>query len=92
MLQVDENHPKSKSGEDDSLYLVTICTECKQGKNTSATTDDVVVQKRKIRLGELQERRKEIEMEMEWPRLRFDLELAAKYPDLVRVGAGTFVQ
>ena len=88
-LKVHHIHCALKSGDDDILNLVTICTECNQGKSACATTDDAVVKKRMIRMGELQERRKEIEMVMQWPGLRFDLELAPKYPSLVRVGAGT---
>ncbi len=91
-LQVNHIQSTFKSEENRIHNLVTICTECYRGKNAGATTNVSIVNKRMNRLDKLRERRKEIEKVMEWPELRIDMELAAKYPSLIRVGAGTLLQ
>ncbi len=65
-LQVDHIHPVSEGGTDDLLNLVTSCFDCNQGKKDRLLSDDSVIQKRKRQLDELQERREQLEMLMEW--------------------------
>lgn len=66
LLEVDHIHPVSKGGEDDILNLVTSCHDCNAGKSDRLLSDDAVVQKRKAQLDELQDRREQIEMLIEW--------------------------
>jgi len=73
-LQVDHIHPVSKGGEDDILNLVTSCADCNQGKRNRLLSDDTAIKKRKRQLDELQERREQLEMMIEWHQSLIDLE------------------
>lgn len=73
-LQVDHIHPKSKGGTDDLLNLITSCFDCNQGKKDRLLSDDTVIQKRKRQLDELQERREQLEMLMDWQKGLMDLD------------------
>ncbi|MDP2779763.1 HNH endonuclease [Devosia sp.] len=68
VLQVDHITPVSKQGEDDVLNLITCCKDCNAGKSDRELTDDTAIRKRKAQLDELQERREQIEMMVEWQR------------------------
>jgi hypothetical protein len=65
-LEADHIHPVSKGGEDDLLNLVTSCRECNAGKSDRILSDDSVVQKQRRTLEELQDRREQIDMMLEW--------------------------
>jgi hypothetical protein len=66
LLEVDHIKPVSKDGDDDVTNLITACFDCNRGKSDRELSDDAVVLKRKNQLDELQERREQIEMMMEW--------------------------
>lgn len=74
ILQVDHIEPRSKGGSDDLLNLVTSCRGCNAGKSNRRLSDDAVVKQRKRQLDELQERRDQLEMLMEWQRSLVGLE------------------
>lgn len=78
-LQVDHIQPKSKGGEDDLLNLVTSCHACNAGKSDRELSDDAVIKQRKKQLDELQERREQLEMMMDWQRSLIDLEVVASH-------------
>jgi hypothetical protein len=90
ILHVDHIMPVAKGGEDDITNLVTSCVDCNLGKSDRELTDDAAIQKRKKQLDELQERRDQLEMMMEWQRGLVDLEgevvnqAAFFWADLVR--------
>lgn len=73
-LQVDHIEPKAKGGSDDMMNLVTSCVACNQGKKDRPLSDQSVIQKRKRQLDELQERREQLEMLMQWQRGLMDLD------------------
>lgn len=73
-LQADHIDPRAKGGKDDLLNLITSCTDCNQGKSDRILSDDSALKKRKQQLDELQERREQLEMMMEWHRSLIDLE------------------
>lgn len=73
VLHADHIHPASRDGSDDLLNLVTSCKECNLGKGARLLSDDTVVKKRKTQLDELQERREQLEMLMEWHKSLIDL-------------------
>lgn len=73
-LHVDHIEPKSKGGSDDILNLITSCFDCNMGKKDRRLSDDTVIQKRKRQLDELQERREQLEMLMEWQKGLLDLD------------------
>lgn len=73
-LQADHIEPKSKGGADDILNLITSCYDCNQGKKDRLLSDDTVIKKRKRQLDELQERREQLEMLMEWQKGLLELD------------------
>ncbi len=73
-LQADHIDPVSKGGEDDILNLITSCFDCNSGKSNRVLSDDTAIIKRKQQLEQLQERREQLEMMMEWHRELLNLE------------------
>lgn len=74
VLEMDHIHPVSKGGDDDMLNLVTSCFDCNRGKRDRLLSDDTAIKRRKQQLDELQERREQLEMLMEWHRSLVDLD------------------
>lgn len=74
VLEVDHIQPNSKGGDDDMLNLVTSCFDCNRGKRDRLLSDDTAIKRRKQQLDELQERREQLEMLMEWHRSLVDLD------------------
>ena len=66
LLHVDHIQSVSKGGSDDILNLITSCADCNLGKGARELSDDAVIQKRKAQLDELQERREQIDMMLQW--------------------------
>lgn len=66
VLRVDHIQPASKDGGDDILNLITACFDCNAGKSDRLLADDTAIQKQKAQLDELQERREQIEMMLDW--------------------------
>lgn len=66
VLQVDHIKPVSKDGDDDMLNLITSCHDCNAGKGARELSDESAVAKRRAQLEDLQERREQIEMMLEW--------------------------
>lgn len=74
ILQVDHIQPVSKDGDNDITNLITSCFDCNSGKSDRELSDDTVLQKRKKQLDELQERREQLDMMVEWQRGMADLD------------------
>lgn len=68
ILHADHIQPVSKDGETDITNLITSCQDCNLGKGDRELSDDAVIQKRKKQLDDLQERREQLEMMVEWQR------------------------
>lgn len=89
VLNLDHIHPRARGGKDDILNLITSCYDCNQGKSDRELSDGTVIQKRKLQLDQLQERREQLDMMMAWQRGLADLEgealsqLAEYWHDLV---------
>lgn len=66
VLEVDHIHPVSKKGGNDILNLITSCFACNSGKSDKLLSDNSVVAKQKQQLDELNERRQQLEMLLEW--------------------------
>jgi len=66
VLEVDHIKPVSKDGDNEIINLITACKACNAGKSNRELSDDTVIAKRKAQLDELQERREQIEMMVEW--------------------------
>jgi hypothetical protein len=77
VLQVDHIQPCAKDGDSDILNLVTACQDCNAGKSDKVLSDDTAVQKRKQQLDDLQERREQLGMMVEWQKTLLDLDETA---------------
>lgn len=66
VLEVDHVIPVAKGGTNDILNLITSCRDCNNGKGARELSDDSVLQKQKAQLDELNEKREQMEMMIEW--------------------------
>ena len=66
ILEVDHVKPVSKGGTNDILNLVTACRNCNRGKTNRELSDNTSVKIQKQQLDELQERREQLEMMLNW--------------------------
>jgi len=89
VLEVDHIVPRAEGGSDDILNLVTSCASCNRSKGARLLSDDTVVAKKRRQLEELQERREQLEMMIDWQRSLMDIdgqavrELASIWDDIV---------
>lgn len=68
VLHIDHIKPIASDGDNDITNLITSCQGCNLGKSDRVLSDHSVVKKSKLQLDELQERREQLEMMMEWQR------------------------
>lgn len=68
VLNVDHIKPVAEGGTNDLVNLITSCFSCNSGKSDIPLDDSSAVSKQKRQLDELQERRTQLEMMMEWHR------------------------
>lgn len=66
VLHVDHINPVSKGGDNDILNLVTSCVDCNSGKSNRLLTDNTIIEKQRKMLEELDERRKQLNMMLDW--------------------------
>lgn len=66
ILHVDHINPVSKGGDNDIMNLVTSCVDCNLGKGARELDDDAAVSKQRAQLEELNERREQLEMMIQW--------------------------
>jgi hypothetical protein len=66
ILHVDHINPVAGGGENDVMNLVTSCLECNLGKGAKALDDHSVIAKQKAQLDELNKRREQLEMMLQW--------------------------
>lgn len=66
VLEIDHINPVSKGGTNDILNLVTSCTECNRGKSDRTLDDSSVVVVQQKQLAEMNERRVQLQMMIEW--------------------------
>lgn len=66
VLEADHIHPVSAGGEDDIINLITACFDCNSGKSDRLLSDDSVLAKQRDQLQDLQERREQLEMMIQW--------------------------
>lgn len=66
VLHVDHINPVSKGGDNDILNLVTSCVDCNSGKSNRLLTDNTIIEKQRKMLEELDERRKQLRMMLDW--------------------------
>ena len=66
VLEVDHLLPVSKGSDNDILNLITSCWTCNNGKSNILLTDNTMLEKQKAQLDELNEKRLQLEMMIEW--------------------------
>ena len=66
ILEVDHIKPVSKGGTNEIINLVTSCRDCNRGKSDKTLSDNTAITVQKKRLDEMQERREQLEMMVEW--------------------------
>lgn len=66
VLELEHIEPHSRGGSDEVLNLLTSCRECNSGKSDRLLSDDTVIQKQRAQLEELEERRHQLEMMLQW--------------------------
>ena len=66
VLETDHIKPVSKGGENEIINLITSCRDCNAGKGARELHDRSVVEKQRHQLEELNERRLQLEMLLEW--------------------------
>lgn len=66
VLHVDHIKPVAKGGGNDIMNLVTACAGCNGGKGATELSDDTAVQRQKRQMDELNDRREQLEMMMQW--------------------------
>lgn len=66
ILNVDHIQPVAKDGDNSITNLITACFDCNNGKRDKELSDDSAIKKQKKMLDELQERRDQLQMMMQW--------------------------
>lgn len=66
LLQIDHIKPIARGGTNEITNLITACAGCNAGKKDRPLHDSIIIKKNKAQLNELQERRQQLEMMMQW--------------------------
>jgi hypothetical protein len=66
ILQIDHIKPVKHGGEDSLLNYITSCKDCNQGKGSKELSDHSTLAKQKRQLEELNERKEQMKMMVEW--------------------------
>lgn len=66
VLEVDHLKPVADGGDNDILNLVTSCKDCNRGKGKRKLSDNEIIEKQRLQLEELSERRDQLEMMLQW--------------------------
>lgn len=77
ILEVDHINPVSKGGDNDVMNLITSCKPCNSGKSDRTLSDDSTIQKQRAMLDDLNERREQLEMMLQWRDAMKDIDGAA---------------
>ena len=68
VLHLDHIDPVANGGTDDIVNLITSCSGCNLGKGATPLSDNQAIEKTRAQLEELEERRTQLEMMLEWQR------------------------
>ena len=66
VLHLDHINPVAGGGDNDMMNLITACTACNMGKGARTLADDTSITKQKAQLDELNKRREQLAMMLEW--------------------------
>ncbi len=74
LLHIDHIKPVAKGGTNELTNLITSCMPCNLGKRDIPLDDNAAVNKARTQLDELQERREQLELMMQWRESLRDLD------------------
>lgn len=74
ILEVDHIVPVAEGGGNDIMNLVTSCRDCNRGKGKRTLSDNTVMVKQKEYLDELNDRKQQLAMMLEWKQSLLDAE------------------
>lgn len=77
VLHVDHINPVANGGDNEIVNLITSCEPCNLGKGAKELDDQSALAKQRAQLDELNERREQLEMMVEWRQALVDLDGAA---------------
>lgn len=77
ILHIDHIDPVANGGGNEILNLVTSCAECNGGKSSRRLDDASVVRRQHEQLADLQERRNQMDMILQWQRSMASIEVDA---------------
>ena len=85
ILEVDHIVPVAEGGENDIMNLITSCRDCNRGKGKKKLTDKQIIEKQKTELDDLNERRQQMEMMLQWKceLLNFESEMVNAIDSLI---------
>lgn len=66
ILEVDHIKPVRDGGDNDMMNLITSCFNCNRGKRDKKLSDQSIVEKQREQIKELNLRRQQLEMMLEW--------------------------
>lgn len=66
VLNCDHIHPVKEGGTSDPLNLITSCFDCNSGKGAKTLSDSTAIDRQSAQLAQLEERRQQIDMMLEW--------------------------
>ncbi|MGV3724814.1 MAG: HNH endonuclease [Actinomycetota bacterium] len=66
ILHCDHINPKANDGGNEIINLITSCVDCNLGKGPRLLDDHTAIEKQREQLAELQERREQLEMMLQW--------------------------
>ena len=66
VLHIDHINPVSKGGKNEIINLITSCESCNLGKSDKLLSDSSSIEKQRAQLQELNARREQLEMLLEW--------------------------
>jgi len=77
LLHIDHIKPVADGGTNELTNLITSCMPCNLGKRDVPLADNAAVKKARVQLDELQERREQLELMMQWRESLRDLDQEA---------------
>lgn len=66
VLNVDHIKPVADGGDNEIINLVTACDKCNSGKSDKKLSDNSAIERQREQLADLQARREQLEMMLEW--------------------------
>jgi hypothetical protein len=78
LLHVDHIEPVAKGGANDLLNLITSCEPCNAGKSDRRLNDTTAMSKKRSQLEQLQARKEQLELMMQWQKGLLELERSSE--------------